>query len=172
MVWKVLMSVVWLSMKSYPFDMTYEFRATIVFQWMDKSLTGSITISSTPLKISVTFPFLLWLEYPRDEYVLNAADAELETVSTDAPIALSNFHIFPNPTSDEFQVSLELTESLDCSLMLYSSDGKAALPVFNGTLTQGTHQIGAVVRDLAAGTYFLHLRSASGLSIQTVQINR
>lgn len=113
-----------------------------------------------------------WVEYPRDKYVLNAADATLETVSTDSPVQLSSFDIFPNPTSDEFQVSLELTESLDCSLMLYSSDGKAAMSVFNGTLAPGTHKMGAVVRDLAAGTYFLHLRSAAGLSIQTVQINR
>ena len=115
---------------------------------------------------------LPWLKYPRDEYVLNAADADLETVSTDEPVSLTKFGIYPNPVADEFQVTLDLTDNLDCNLMLYTSDGKAALPVFNGTLTPGTHQIGAVVRDLPAGTYFLHLRSAQGLSIQTVQINR
>ncbi len=158
--------------EEFPFDVTYEFMGDYrlpvdgqVVNRINHDIEHSIE-DFGDLSVS------MWLEYPRDEYILNAADAELETVSTDAPIALSNLQIFPNPVSDEFQISLELSESLDCSLMLFSSDGKAALPVFNGTLTEGSHQIGAVVRDLAAGTYFLHLRSASGLSIQTVQISR
>lgn len=158
--------------EEYPFDVTYTFngdyRLPVDGQAVNR-INHDIEHSIEDFNdLSVS----LWLEYPRDQFVLNAADAELKTVSTESPVQLSSFDIFPNPTSDEFQVSLELKELLDCSLMLYSSDGKAALPVFNGTLTAGTHQIGAVVRDLAAGTYFLHLRSAAGLSIQTVQINR
>ncbi|MCF8236902.1 MAG: choice-of-anchor J domain-containing protein [Saprospiraceae bacterium] len=158
--------------EEFPFDVTYEFmgdyRLPVDGQAVNR-IKHDVEHSVEDFNdLSVS----LWLEYPRDEYVLNAADAELETVSTDAPVALSSFQIFPNPVSDQLQVNLELSENLDCSLMLYSSDGKAALPVFNGTLTQGSHKIGAAVGDLAAGTYFLHLRSAAGLSIQTVQINR
>lgn len=158
--------------EEYPFDISYTFngdyRLPVDGQTVNR-INHAIEHSVEGFDdLSVS----LWLEYPRDKFVLNAADAELETVSTESPIQLSSFNIFPNPASDEFQVSLELTEALDCNLMLYSSDGKAALPVFNGTLAPGTHTVGAVVRDLAAGTYFLHLRSAAGLSIQTVQINR
>ncbi len=158
--------------EEFPFDITYTFngdyRLPVDGQTVNR-INHDIEHSIEDFNnLSVS----LWLEYPRDEYVLNAADAELETVSTDSPVQLSSFNIFPNPTSDEFQVSMELTETLDCNLMLYSSDGKPALPVFNGTLAPGTHKMGAVVRDLPTGTYFLHLRSAAGLSIQTVQINR
>lgn len=158
--------------EEYAFDITYTFNGNYRLPVDGQSVNRINHDIEHSVEDFSDLAVSLWLEYPRDEFVLNAADAEVETVSTDSPVQLSSFDIFPNPTSDEFQVSLELTESLDCSLMLYSSDGKAAMSVYNGTLAPGTHKMGAVVRDLAAGTYFLHLRSAAGLSIQTVQINR
>ncbi|MEZ5032015.1 MAG: choice-of-anchor J domain-containing protein [Saprospiraceae bacterium] len=158
--------------EEYPFDVTYTFEGDYRLPVDGQAVNRINHAIEHSVEDFANLAVSLWLEYPRDEYVLNAADADLETVSTDEPVSLTKFGIYPNPVADEFQVTLDLTDNLDCNLMLYTSDGKAALPVFNGTLAPGTHQIGAVVRDLPAGTYFLHLRSAQGLSIQTVQINR
>lgn len=89
---------------------------------------------------------LFWAEYGLDIYV---GDEEL-----DAPV--SDLNIFPNPTTDQFTVSLDLQQSETISISLIDLNGKIVYQkVMESVQGQFSHQIG--VQDLPKATYILHV---------------
>lgn len=115
-----------------------------------------------------------WVEFQRDQYVLNAVEADLADLSSSnvEPTALTAFSVFPNPASLETIVDLELSEPLRTRVVLFDAQGREVREVFAGNLSAGAHRLPVQVQDLAAGTYFLHLQSQAGVSIRNIQVVR
>jgi len=113
-----------------------------------------------------------WVDFPREQYILNAADAELMVSSTRTPVSLNRFTVFPNPVINEAQLDLDLSEALDCQITVFDAQGRQIAQVFQGLLNAGQHRLPVNMEDAAAGTYFVHLRSDKGLSIQTLHVVR
>lgn len=113
-----------------------------------------------------------WVEYGRDRFVLNAGTAELMTSSTETPQMLDIFNVFPNPASHEVQVDIALDEMLDCQIVLFDVTGKPAKQIFAGTLSEGHTRLPVSLDGLPSGTYFLHLRSAQGITVRTLDVIR
>ena len=113
-----------------------------------------------------------WVEYQRDQYVLNAVEAELADLSSSnqEPTALTGFGVFPNPASVEAMVDLQLTEPLRARVVLFDAQGREVRQVFEGNLNAGATRLPVQVQDLAAGTYFLHLQSQAGVSIRNIEV--
>lgn len=113
-----------------------------------------------------------WVEFPRDRYILNAAEAEEATVGVQTPTSLEAFQVFPNPAIREAFLDIRLTEALDNQIVLFDAHGQVVRTVFQGVLPAGDTRIPVSIGDLAAGTYFLHLRSAQGLTIRNLNVVR
>jgi hypothetical protein len=116
---------------------------------------------------------VVWADFPRDDnYVLNVAEAELETTRTSSPVALDVFNVFPNPASQDVQVDITLSDMLECQITLFDVTGKPARQVFYGSLPEGATRLPVSLDGLASGTYFLHLRSAQGVTVRSLEVIR
>jgi hypothetical protein len=156
----------------YPVDISYQFNGNYRLP-VDGQLANQINHATehsveffSNLKVSA------WVEYQRDRFVLNAADAEEMTSGTQQPNGLTNFTIYPNPAVNNITLDLNLVEALDCQVQLFDAEGKMVQSIFNGTMASGNTTIPVRLNELPTGTYFMHLRSASGLSVQTVNVVR
>lgn len=158
--------------ESFPIDITYEFKGN--YRLPANGLAASRINHDIEHSVE-NFANLLvsaWVEFPREKFVLNAADAELMVSSTDEPTSLTQFTVFPNPVVSEAFLDVNLTEALDCQVMVYDAQGRVVSQVFQGVLQPGQHRLPVSLRDAAAGTYFVHLRSAQGLSIRNLNVVR
>jgi hypothetical protein len=76
--------------------------------------------------------------------------------------------IFPNPTSDNLQVSYNLPTSTSVLVNMYDVTGKLVKSESKGLQYVGQQTININVSDLARGTYTLVLRTAVGKSVAKV----
>src|SRR5690606_30463948 len=105
-----------------------------------------------------------------DLFVLNAVDATLTSVSTTSPVEITQFSVFPNPATSECMLDVNLVEALPCQITLVNAEGKEVANIFNGTLTEGLNRLPVNISYLSAGSYFVHLRSASGITIRNLEV--
>lgn len=111
-----------------------------------------------------------WVEFPRDLFVLNAVDATLTSVNTTSPIEITQFSVFPNPATSECMLDVNLVEALPCQISLVNAEGKEVANIFSGTLTEGLNRLPVNINYLSAGSYFVHLRSASGITVRNLEV--
>lgn len=158
--------------ESFPVDISYEFKGN--YRLPANGLAANRINHDIEHSVE-NFANLLvsaWVELPREQFVLNAADAEPMVVGTDEPASLTQFTVFPNPVVSEAFVEMNITEALDCQVTVFDAQGRAVSQVFQGMLQPGQHRLPVSLRDAAAGTYFVHLRSAQGLSIRNLNVVR
>lgn len=97
-----------------------------------------------------------------------------ENVSTDVnevisiSSVLSIRSVFPNPVSDIANVDIHLKEPTQLQVKIFSNDGKVqrAYPAWN--MSNGEHRLQLDVRNLAAGQYWLTMRTEQGMKTKSI----
>jgi enterochelin esterase-like enzyme len=85
------------------------------------------------------------------------------------PEAHDVFEAFPNPATDSLSVKFSLPDAQTVDLRLFDVLGREVRTVLSqNLLSAGEHEIPIYIKDLAAGNYFLHLKSQSMEQKRTV----
>lgn len=85
------------------------------------------------------------------------------TSTTFSPLA--EFQYFPNPFSDQINLSFRLTESAAVRVSLYDARGVAVHEIVNGRLSGGFHDFTAQLSHLPKGLYFLEIRTDNAKAV-------
>ena len=86
-----------------------------------------------------------------------------ETSSISNIISLQEISVYPNPVTDRFSVSLDLSQSDRYNIELYDVNGRLVRNLFNGTLPGGQSTLEFDNIDFASsGTYVLRLMDSDG----------
>lgn len=75
--------------------------------------------------------------------------------------------VFPNPVSDQVNVTFELAEKSTINLAVYSVDGRLVYQIANGTF-QGQTQLTVPTKNLNAGIYILKLSTAKDTVVRKI----
>ena len=75
---------------------------------------------------------------------------------------LSEYGIFPNPATDVAQVVYQLNVNTPIITTLFDINGKVVKELSRSTQLAGKHYFNINVKDLAAGTYILEIKSPHG----------
>ena len=85
------------------------------------------------------------------------------------PVALS-LMTMPNPASDVMQIMLHSATTRTIALALYNDAGNKIGDVYSGLIMPGTRQFEYSTRGLAAGSYFLRLKSGESTAVAKVMV--
>lgn len=89
-----------------------------------------------------------------------------------APLAARIESVFPNPTVDRATVTYTLDRALDVEVTLYDGVGRVIRVLESGVRGPGPHTASVVASDLAAGTYFVQVRSERGTEVRALTVAR
>jgi hypothetical protein len=91
-----------------------------------------------------------------------------DVIAISSPLSIQS--VFPNPVHDIANVDIRLREPMQIQAKLFSNDGKVqrAYPAWN--FGSGAHRLQLDVRGIAAGTYWLAIRSAHGMRTKAIVI--
>lgn len=78
--------------------------------------------------------------------------------------------IYPNPVTNQFAVSLSLSQSSKVTAVLYDITGKRIAPVLDQTFTAGDHKEQIDVKDITPGIYFLKITAGDSTVTQKLVI--
>ena len=88
---------------------------------------------------------------------VSAAVAQDQIEPSEFSISLS-----PNPASNAFTVHATLQRAAETQLEIFDADGRRAVLMPLGLLTEGTHTIPVSTGALASGSYFIRISSGNG----------
>jgi serine protease AprX len=74
----------------------------------------------------------------------------------DSEKSISNFNLYPNPTSNDLHVSFDLTESGKIELLMVDATGKTVMVRSLGQAS-GNNKFSLDVNDLPAGIYMMNV---------------
>lgn len=94
------------------------------------------------------------------------------TVSTDAATLNESLMVYPNPATDKFSIEFELTEATKLDINLMNAIGQKVTSIESGNFNGGEHLINVNTADLAAGTYFITIRSEEGVTTKTITVTK
>jgi len=78
---------------------------------------------------------------------------------------IQNLLYFPNPFTDEINITFSLQKSTKIKASLYRMDGSLAHSIFEGKLDFGKHQLEANIDFLSKGVYLLQIIEENGATI-------
>lgn len=81
---------------------------------------------------------------------------------------VGNIALFPNPTSDQLNINIDIEQSADYSIELLDLAGRQIQSVFNGDLSQGSYQFNIKKGSLQSGTYLIRISTEQGSIIERV----
>ncbi len=76
-----------------------------------------------------------------------------------------NLEMFPNPASDQLNVSFDLAEKSTVNLEIYSVDGKLVYQLTNGTF-QGQTKVVVSTKEFSSGLYILKLSTDTDMTVR------
>lgn len=75
-----------------------------------------------------------------------------------------NFSVYPNPSSDIFEMNFELNTQSQTTILIYNLNGQLIQTIFDGTLPKGNHHFMIdEENDLAKGMYFIQIQCNEGV---------
>jgi hypothetical protein len=80
--------------------------------------------------------------------------------------------VSPNPLQGSGRVSFTLKRPGHVRLALFDVAGREARKILDEDMSEGTHGIALSASDLAAGAYFLELKSSEGRSLSRVVLTK
>lgn len=89
-----------------------------------------------------------------------------DVISVSSPLQVAA--VFPNPAKDIATLDLELQQPLDLQIKLFSNDGKVVRVYPSQNLPSGGHRLKLDVRGIAAGQYWVVIRSATGIKAKSL----
>lgn len=125
-------------------------------KWFDYFKGDSITVTSLNEKITLA-PGEFRL------YTTKKLDAPETGLSIPEEKPYSNSimgGIFPNPTNHVIDIPLNIKDSGNVTLEVYSSTGKLVRTLYNKSLTAGNHIVSSNIEDISDGIYFIRLVTA------------
>ncbi|MCU0432044.1 MAG: T9SS type A sorting domain-containing protein [Bacteroidia bacterium] len=128
-------------------------------QWRSETVSLSNFATATNLMIK----FVGTSDYGNNLYV---DDINIGTVGVEeAALAGVGLHIFPNPFDASATVQLNLEQTENITVEVYSLDGKLVLAENKGEMTAGQHNIALDGTTLADGMYFVTIRTGNNGTI-------
>ena len=107
----------------------------------------------------------MWVENTRDQYILNSGLAQFTTASNEIS-SIQKFVVYPNPSSEFANVSINLNEALKGQLIVTDMAGRELWSAAQ-TLSAGNNTIELpIVSSLAAGTYNVTFKSGYKVASQ------
>lgn len=76
---------------------------------------------------------------------------------------VSSMEAFPNPATENIQITYELTKNSDVTVQIVNTLGQTVRENALGEVTTGMHTTSVSVADLEAGVYFVQLTTAEGI---------
>lgn len=121
--------------------------------------TDSIDLTGLLGTAHIQFKFQLRSEWGNKLYLdnVNIHDSLHRTNNITLLSNGLNISYYPNPLSSTGNIRLELQESTDVNVELFSAEGKKVLQVFNGNLQPGLHTLQFDGSTLSNGLYFLRV---------------
>lgn len=112
---------------------------------------------------------IMWVENGRDQFVLNTYSAEFTTSSNEIT-SIQKFKVYPNPSKEVANVSINVNEPLSGQLIVTDILGKTIWSA-DQNVTVGENIINIpVVNQLAAGTYNVIFKSGFKIATQELII--
>ncbi|HLV46399.1 MAG TPA: T9SS type A sorting domain-containing protein [Flavobacterium sp.] len=99
--------------------------------------------------------------YGNDMFIDNITIRTGSAVSIDEVMDLNELKLFPNPTNDVLNVSLNMKTSESVNFTVINSIGQEVMNV-NETLNEGNQQTSLNVSNLASGVYILNIHTEGG----------
>jgi photosystem II stability/assembly factor-like uncharacterized protein len=81
-----------------------------------------------------------------------------------------NMKIYPNPVASTATIKFTLSQPSQVTIRLFSLDEKNVMPIADGNYSEGNHQLQFSRKNLAAGIYFLQLKTQSLALIEKIVI--
>ena len=88
------------------------------------------------------------------------------------PLAARFDAVFPNPFATTATVAYTLDRPLDVTVTLYDGVGRVVRVLEAGTRGAGPHTVAVEANGLAAGTYFVQIRSEEGTEFRPLTVSR
>lgn len=82
------------------------------------------------------------------------------------PINQIDFNLFPNPASQNIEISFTMNSDAETNIYLTDISGKNILNIFSGELNDGDHLLKENISALPDGIYFIYIRSKTGAAVQ------
>jgi hypothetical protein len=76
--------------------------------------------------------------------------------------------VFPNPASSNFTTEINLPQSSNVQIDLYTTLGQFAGTLYNGFLVKGPHQLSMNKKTILGGNYYLKITTRS--ATKTIQV--
>ncbi len=87
------------------------------------------------------------------------------------PMASKVGQLYPNPTTENFSVFMELKRNEKVSFTITDIQGKTLLSKSFGTLPEGNHTLEMPVQGLSNGMYLVQIQSGNQLTHRKLQVN-
>lgn len=87
---------------------------------------------------------------------------------TEVNSVVGNVALFPNPTSDQLNINLDIENASDYAIELIDLAGRQIQSIFNGDLGQGSYQFNVKKGSLQSGTYLIRISTEKGSIIERV----
>jgi hypothetical protein len=100
-------------------------------------------------------------------YIMNSAGAAIP-LGIDAPSVIGGVDVYPNPTSTNATVDINLLQSENVTMEVYDMAGALVSRENEGTLTVGQHVVDLNTANMANGMYFVKV--TAGQSVQTIKV--
>lgn len=88
------------------------------------------------------------------------------------PLAARLDAVFPNPFVETAAVTYTLDRPMAVTLTLYDGVGRVVRVLEDGVRSAGAHTVPVEAGDLAAGTYFVQVRSEAGTEVRALTLAR
>lgn len=101
------------------------------------------------------------------------AGADTSSIGIKENISIgSNFELYPNPSSDRFTFSFDISGTSDVSYYICDINGRRVSPMIEKENNAGSFYSTVSVADLRQGIYFLHVSTAGGEFVHKVIVTR
>ncbi len=133
-------------------------------EWYQVDIT---TITSTYFVSNFMFKFEFTNDQGNNIYIddINLYPASMVGLGNSA---VSDANVFPNPSSDVVEISLDLIVSSELTLTLYNPLGQKVATVFTGELSEGPNTLNYSMKDLSPGIY--QLRIGNGVGTKSISV--
>jgi hypothetical protein len=101
-----------------------------------------------------------------------AGRPEMRSAQINNSINVDAFTVFPNPSSVQFTMTMELEEASDVQLNLFTLTGKLVQTKDLGNLDKGYYQEELNVSDLPEGQYFLQIQNRNEVVTKRIVVMR
>lgn len=120
--------------------------------------------------------FYTGVKYPvkgNSAFYVDALNYDSYLTGVDKPLDItSNFKLFPNATSGNFDVHFKTSESDYVSIKIYDMDGKEILNLFSGSLSSGEHVFHYNMEELSNGNYLYVVASEKGYKAEKLCVQK